>query len=150
MLDAVAPGRSRASLGFRFLQELPNVVTVLSGAGDPALVLENAATMSAYDPLTARERAAVMDAAVQCIRELGVPCSGCRYCCDTCPAELNIPILLQEYNDRRINGDGWRFGKPAGAKDAADCLGCGTCLEKCPQHIDIPATLRALAEMQKK
>ena len=40
---------------------------------------------------------------------LGVPCSGCRYCCDTCPAGLNIPLLIQGYNEQRVSGEGWRL-----------------------------------------
>ena len=78
-----------------------------------------------------------------------MPCTGCRYCTDGCPASLEIPKLLALYNELVTSS-------PAAVRMAVEalpgdqrpdaCLGCGACAAACPQKIDIPAVLAALDE----
>ena len=146
MLQAAAPGRTLESWGFRFLMGLPNVTTVLSGMSSEEQVRENAAVFEKHDPLS-REEAGILEKAGQAfIKDMGVPCSGCRYCCDTCPAQLDIPLLLQSYNEKRISGDTWRLEGLSSTKGADQCLQCNTCVSHCPQKIDIPAVMKKLCE----
>ena len=79
---------------------------------------------------------------------LGVPCSGCRYCCDTCPAGLNIPLLIQGYNEQRVSGEGWRLSNLKWTKGPEECLHCNTCRQYCPQRIDIPEVLAQYAALR--
>lgn len=150
ILQAARPEWSLSSWGMRFLQTLPNVQTVLSGMNTDGQILDNTATFSAPHPLTEEELATLFRAKDAFMEHLGVPCSACRYCCDTCPAELDIPLLIRAYNELSMGGETWRFATMQGAKGPEECLGCGTCLSHCPQRIQIPDVLKKLAEMQKK
>ena len=144
ILKAEQPDRSIPSWGFRWLMGLPNVRTVLSGMGSIAMVEDNCATFHEHKPLSAGEAEILEKARAAFIDDLGVPCSGCRYCCDNCPEQLNIPLLIQAYNEKRISGKTWRVNGLEGAKGAEHCIDCGACMEHCPQKIRIPDVMEAL------
>ena len=73
-------------------------------------------------------------------------CTGCEYCLP-CPQGLNIPELLEYFND-------WNtFGKNESTKTeylqwvpedgfASGCIGCGACEKKCPQQLPIVQALK--------
>lgn len=148
ILRAAAPGRSLSSWGFRFLMGLNHVQTVLSGMSAPEQVADNIRTFGAPDPLNEDEKKALKKAASVFLRDLGVPCSGCRYCCPSCPAGLDIPLLIKGYNENRVSGETWRVAELSGMSHGPeDCLHCGTCLTHCPQKIDIPETMSRFAAM---
>jgi predicted aldo/keto reductase-like oxidoreductase len=144
ILKEAAPERSIPSWGFRWLMGLPNVRTVLSGMGNISMVEDNCATFHEHKPLTVTETEVLETARAAFIDDLGVPCSGCRYCCDNCPEQLNIPLLIQAYNEKRISGKTWRVNGLEGTKGAEHCIGCGACMEHCPQKIRIPDVMEAL------
>lgn len=146
ILKEAAPEKSVSSWGFRFLMGLPGVQTVLSGMSDLEQVRENVKTFSEYKPLNAREQQALQQAVSVFLDDLGIPCSGCRYCCDTCPAGLDIPLLIQAYNEYRISGETWKIEGLGGTKGADQCLQCGACRSHCPQKINIPDVLKRFAE----
>ena len=151
ILEAAAPGRTIPEWGFRFLMRLENVHTVLSGMSSVEMIGENAGTFSEMQPLTDEETDVLMKAAQSIVGSMGVPCSACRYCCPTCPAELDIPLLLKGYNELRFTNKGnWRV---SGLKDAAGpeaCLQCGECMNHCPQKIDIPDAMQKYAALRAK
>ena len=109
ILKAAEPERSIPSWSFRFLQGLPMVQTVLSGMTTMEQIEDNVDTFSRQEPLNEQELDTLWQAKDAFMSTLGVPCSGCRYCCDTCPAGLNIPLLIQGYNEQRVSGEGWRL-----------------------------------------
>ncbi|MBP5425921.1 MAG: 4Fe-4S dicluster domain-containing protein, partial [Prevotella sp.] len=79
-----------------------------------------------------------------------VPCTGCRYCCKGCPAGLDIPALLSEYNDMKVQVSltpMMRLESLPEDKRPHACLQCGSCMQICPQGIHIPDILSELAEM---
>lgn len=144
-LKAIAPDRSIASWGFRFLQTLPNVQMVLSGMSNMEQMVDNVNTFSTPAPLSESETALVLDIA-EGIKN-SVPCTACRYCYE-CPLELDIPALLAMYNEMRY---GYQPGilkrveeLPADKRPAA-CIGCGTCTKACPQSIDVPGVMKDFA-----
>ena len=63
-------------------------------------VEDNLRTFRQDWPLTEEERKVLMDIAENLKK--GVPCTACRYCCDGCPIGLNIPYLLECYNDYKF------------------------------------------------
>ncbi len=147
-LKAFRPEASDASYAFRFLQGLDNIKMVLSGMNELPQVEDNLNTFREYDPLTEEEQNALFEIAESLKR--GVPCTQCRYCCAGCPMELDIPYLLECYNDYKyaatttasVRIDGLTEDKRPSA-----CIGCGQCAHACPQGIDVPAALAELAEM---
>ena len=149
ILKDAEPERSIASWGFRWLMGLPNVQTVLSGMGSLEMVEDNCATFQEYAALNAEEQAMLEKARTAFIDDLGVPCSACRYCCDNCPEGLNIPLLIQVYNEKSlVGGTGWKVPGLEKTKGAEHCLQCGACMEHCPQRIQIPEVMAKLKEMK--
>ena len=144
VLREAAPGQSISSWGFRFLQGLPNVHTVLSGMSTLEQVQDNLKTFESCNPLSQEEMAVLEKAKQLFLSHLGVPCSACRYCCDTCPAGLDIPLLIRGYNEMNTSGEIWRVGMFSNTKNADACIQCGVCSKRCPQKIDIPEVMREL------
>ncbi len=148
MLRAVEPERSISSWAFRFVQELPGIQVVLSGMNAMEQIEDNLATFSEYKPLRESDHQVLKDAIQALIEELTVPCTACRYC-NVCPQELDIPTMLQIYNQYAMNRHPFALNPlrelPEG-KRPADCLGCGACANACPQNIQIPDLLKQLAE----
>jgi predicted aldo/keto reductase-like oxidoreductase len=148
ILKEAAPDRSIASWGFRYLMGLPNVQTVLSGMGSLEMIRDNAATFEEYAPLDAREQATLEKARQAFIDDLGVPCSACRYCCDNCPENLDIPLLIRSYNEKSLGGATWKIPGLDQTKGAEVCIGCGACMSHCPQKINIPQIMENLKKKE--
>ena len=139
---------SDASYAFRFLQSLPGVKVILSGMNEVFQVEDNLQTFREEWPLTDEERSVLMEIAENLKK--GVPCTGCRYCCAGCPAGLNIPYLLECYNDYKYAQTmtpSMRIDALDEEKRPAACIGCGQCRHACPQGIDVPSALAELAQM---
>ena len=150
ILKDAAPERSIPSWGFRYLMGLPNVQTVLSGMGSIEMIEDNAATFHEHKPLDEQEQEILRQAHDAYICDMGVPCSGCRYCCDNCPEELNIPLLISAYNEFSITGKTWRIVGLDKTKGPEYCIECGACMRHCPQKIRIPEVLKKLKESKIK
>ena len=147
-LTALNSEESFASWGFRFLQNLPNVKMVLSGMSNMAQMEDNLRTFGERKPLNEQEYSAVMELAEG--MKKSVPCTACRYCCDGCPAGLDIPLLISVYNDlkfsKSVNTSMLVEFMPDEQKPSA-CLACGKCAQICPQGISIPDVLKELDEI---
>ena len=112
---------------------------------------DNLRTFREEWPLTSQERSVLLEIAENLKK--GVPCTACRYCCDGCPVGLDIPYLLQCYNDYKFAQSlppSMRIDALEEEKRPAACIGCGQCMHACPQGIDVPAALAELAEMYEK
>lgn len=146
-LKAVCPDASVASWGFRFLQGLPGVQMVLSGMSNMEQMKDNIRTFADRNQLSEEENVLVLEIAES--MKNSIPCTGCRYCCDGCPMELDIPMLLGVYNEIR-------FAPTTNAvipiefmeeeKKPSACVACGKCMEICPQNINVPEAMKNLAE----
>jgi len=147
-LHALRPDESIAAWAFRHLQTLPNVKMVLSGMTTMEQLTDNVKTFSDHKPLNESELDTLYNIADS--MKKGVPCTACRYCCDGCPMELDIPLLLSVYNDMKFNPAftvGMRLDGFAAEKLPSACIGCGACSAICPQKIDIPAALSELSDL---
>ena len=142
---------SDASYAFRFLQELPGVMVILSGMNEVFQVEDNLRTFREPNPLTDKERSTLLEIAEAL--KTGVPCTSCRYCCDGCPVGLDIPYLLQCYNDFKFANSmtpSMRLDALAEDKRPAACISCGQCEHACPHGIKVPAVLAELADIYEK
>ena len=154
-LEAAAPGRTPAEWGMRFLHGIPGVTMVLSGMSNLEQIASNVSTFSQYQPLSDEELAALMEVAKNMSAKTSVPCTACRYCTTHCPMELDIPRLLDQYNELLYSG---RTVLPSLFISALDenkrpsaCIGCRSCEAVCPQEIKISEALAALdAQLNKK
>ena len=146
-----APGRTDAEWSFRFLQSLPNVKMVLSGMSNLTQMQQNIATFETRAPLSDAELSALLDVAEGLKK--GVPCTGCRYCCDGCPMGLDIPRLIGIYNELKVSpvtNIAMRIEWLPEDKKPSACISCGKCTQICPQKIDIPHELENLTATLEK
>ena len=147
-LQELDPYRSDSSWALRWLHDIPGIAVVLSGMSSLEQMKENIATFDRPDPLSERERAILAEIAEGL--KGSVPCTSCRYCCEGCPAELDIPALISEYNDLKIQVSltpVMRLESLPEEKRPDACLKCGACMHICPQGIHIPDILAELADM---
>jgi predicted aldo/keto reductase-like oxidoreductase len=150
VLKEAHPDWSVASWAFRWLMRLDNVQVILSGMSNMEQIIDNVGTFTDGGPLS-DEDAAILEKACDMFRgEINVPCTGCRYCCDDCPMQIEIPKVLQVYNKMKLDGPMQIFGLMGINPGPKDCVGCGSCAGHCPQHINIPEIMAELADQLKK
>ena len=150
-LKALRPEESIAAWGFRWLQELPNVTVTLSGMSNMAQMEDNIKTYLEEKPLSGEEHRVLEEIAAGMLDS--IPCTGCRYCCDGCPMGLEIPMLLDIYNDLRFSPAftvAMRMEALPKEKGPAACIGCGARQQMCPQGIQIPELLKECAALMEK
>jgi predicted aldo/keto reductase-like oxidoreductase len=150
MLKKERPHDTTASWAFRFLQSLPNVQVVLSGMTKLEQLKDNIETFSKNDPVTETEKE-LLNKIVKTLVDM-IPCTGCRYCCEGCPKELDIPNLITLYNELNFGNPQYSLNetlkvlkKPDEQKSPSACIACRACAKVCPQSIDIPDVLRKFA-----
>ncbi|MGI6736998.1 MAG: aldo/keto reductase [Anaerovoracaceae bacterium] len=150
----LAPRRSDASWALRFAAGQENVALVLSGMSSEEQLRDNMDCMTDFRPLDKAEQEAVREAAAVIAQDIEIPCTGCSYCVDGCPAGIPIPRYFSLYN-------GWKkAADPDWSPESAyyqrltarqpkpeDCLGCRRCEEICPQHLPIVELLGRMGEM---
>lgn len=140
------PARSAVEWSFRWLLGIPNVKTILSGMSDLAQVEKNCRIFQESVPLSEVEEGVLMDVAESL--KGGVPCTACRYCVDSCPQEIDIPMMMNAYNDLQFDTSftvSMQMDAVPEGQRAQDCIQCESCVQMCPQGIDIPTVLEDLA-----
>lgn len=139
-LKALRPEETIPAWAFRFLQGIPEVVVTLSGMSNFEQLKENIKTFEAGRPLQKRESAALLAIADGMLNGT-LPCTACRYCTSHCPKGLDIPSLLELYNEHSFTGGGFIAPMALGAlpedKKPSACIGCRSCEKVCPQQIKI-------------
>jgi hypothetical protein len=140
-----------AEWGLRWLWNQPEVSVVLSGMSTMEQVQENLASASRSGPgtLSTADLELIGRVREEYERLCPIPCTDCKYCLP-CPSGVNIPRILEIYNDLAIYGDQRRarivYGWLSDDERANLCIECGECLEKCPQSIEIPDWLKKAHE----
>ena len=149
-LKGLRPDETIPAWCFRWLQGVEGVTMVLSGMSNMAQMEDNVKTFESAKPLSESETDLLMDIAEKL--KNAVPCTACRYCCDGCPMELDIPTLLALYNDLKVTPSfllGMRVEALPPEKRPTACIGCGACVSICPQNINIPEKLADMADILK-
>ncbi len=150
-LAAIRPDESAAAWAFRWLTSLPNVKMILSGMSNLPQMEDNVKTFSTDKPLNDNEIQMLFDIAEK--MKDSVPCTACRYCCDGCPMQLDIPMLMQSYNDLHFATSltpVMQIEALPEEKRPSACIACGACASACPQKIDIPDIMAKLSDLYSK
>lgn len=149
-LKKLRPDAAPAEWAFRFLQSIPEVKVTLSGMSNFEQLKENIAVYEEAKPLSDKEMTALSAVAAEMINGGTVPCTACHYCTSHCPQGLDIPNLLELYNEHKLTGGGFIAPMALGAvprdKQPSACIGCRSCEAVCPQQIKIS---EALADFNK-
>lgn len=139
---------SSASWAIKFVANLPNVVTILSGMNSIEQLQDNINTLTDFKPLTDSELQACFNAASIMNKKDVIPCTGCDYCSD-CPKGVKISTVFACYNEYK-NGDiseeesKKKYSEIPAENNADVCIKCGKCASHCPQSIKIPEKLEEL------
>ncbi len=140
-LRALRPTATPAEWAFRFLQSLPEAVVTLSGMSNMEQLAENIKTYESTAPLSDGEMTTLLGIASEMTAKTALPCTSCRYCVDHCPMELDIPKLIELYNEHTYSNGGFiapmALDAMAENKRPDACIGCRSCEEVCPQGIKI-------------
>lgn len=59
---------------------------------------DNVGTFDSTESFSDEDEALLMEVCEKFRSQIVVPCTACRYCCDGCPAKINIPEYLRAYN----------------------------------------------------
>ncbi len=152
-LKTLRPQETVPGWAFRFLQSIPSVTMILSGMSDMQQLTDNIRTFETDAPLNDAEMKGVMEIAGEMVGKIALPCTACRYCTTKCPKGLDIPTLLELYNEHIFTGGGFlpEFGLMAidREKHPDACVGCKSCEAVCPQQIKISEAMADFADKMK-
>lgn len=136
-----------AAYALKFADELPGILTTLSGMSTFEQLVDNINTFEA-PAMTEKEKAAVEAASRAIQSDIIIPCTACNYC-DECPSGIKIPEIFKMYNVAATKGFHNIWSSLSGQyysqeKTAADCIQCGACESHCPQKIHIIDELKKI------
>lgn len=149
-LRALRPDEDLPAWAFRFLQGIEGVTMILSGMSTMEQLQNNIRTFETERKLNQTEWDTLLGIAEEMIQKI-LPCTACRYCTAHCPKGLDIPKLLELYNEHCFTGGG--FIEPMALmampqeKHPSACIGCRSCEAVCPQQIKIS---EAMADFHEK
>lgn len=141
--DAFSVKRSSVEWCFRYLYNMPQVMTILSGMSTMEQIEDNlrifknaAANTMAEDELALIEKVKQLFLA-----RIKTKCTACSYC-QPCPQNVHIPNIFNDYDSHLILDQVDNFKNQyqnliKEGKDASLCIACGQCEEACPQHLPI-------------
>ncbi|MDD3276929.1 MAG: aldo/keto reductase [Kiritimatiellales bacterium] len=133
----------------RFILSNPAITAALVGFSSKEEIDQAVRVAETFTPLPAQRHAEIQD---QIRDQFDGFCTGCGYCLP-CPQGLQIPKLMDAYNQRILRGPAaehitdnlkWLWG--VGTETAADCIGCGQCEKACTQHLPIIERLGEIVE----
>ena len=150
-LHSMRPDEKTPAWAFHFLENIPEVGVVLSGMSNMEQLAENIKTFECANPLNTEENELLLGIARR--MTTGVPCTSCSYCTEYCPQGLNIPRLINLYNQHKYSGGGFLISMALDAmgadKQPSSCIGCRSCEAVCPQGIKISEILADFSEKLK-
>ena len=124
---------------------------ILSGMSNMQQLKENIKTFEEEKPLNETEFGEIMKIAHKRAGKGTVPCTACRYCTSHCPMELDIPRLIELYNEHKYSGGGFIAPMALSAmpdnKKPSACISCQSCEAVCPQQIKIHEVMAEFAGM---
>ena len=143
-LKQFRPEADATEWAFRFLQSIPEVTMILSGMSSLEQLKQNIQIFQTDKPLNKTEKQALFTIADGMLNGK-LPCTSCHYCTTHCPQQLDIPRLLELYNEYCFTGGGFIAPMVVGTlpeqKRPSACIACKSCEAVCPQQIKISEAL---------
>ena len=147
---------SPAQLALKFVLDLDNIMTVLSGMNDINQVRENLkmADQVEINKLSEKEKSFYQKAREIYKSKEKIACTSCEYCLP-CTVEINIPKIFALWNNAFLY-DEEEKSKKAFEEYLIDgvnpdaCIECGKCEKICPQSLEIIEGLRKANEFLTK
>jgi len=126
---------------WRFVLGNPDISVALAGAKLLRDVEQAVRASRRFKPLTKAQRERLIKAAKSLGEDI---CRNCGYCRD-CPQGIDIPTIMQLFDDARIYPYEWPRHRTIYAKlspQADACKECGQCEEACPFNLPIMERLK--------
>lgn len=140
-LKGLRPQEDTAAWAFRFLQGIEGVGVILSGMSDMVQIQKNIQTFETESRLDAAEEEALLGIADKMLKKATLQCTACKYCTPHCPKGLDIPYLLELYNEHAFSEGGFiapmALSSISKEKQPSACISCRSCEAVCPQQIKI-------------
>lgn len=140
-LKSLRPEEDVPAWAFRFLQSISGVTLTLTGSSNFEQLKANIKTFESGKALDTQEMDTLLTIAKSMLNGNTLPCTACRYCVSHCPRKLDIPFLLELYNEHSFTGGGFIAPMALMAvpeeKQPKSCIGCRNCEAVCPQQIKI-------------
>ena len=151
---ALQPELSVASWAIRFAASQEDVFMVLSGMSNMDQLNDNMSYMENFEPMTDAELALLPEAVKAIYEDVAIACTGCRYCVEGCPKNIEIPQYFALYNSE-MSAPNELFSVHRSYYEnytlthgkASDCIRCRKCERACPQHIRIADALKQVARV---
>jgi len=145
-----APGdRDVVQAAIRFNVSQPAITAALVGFSNTDEVDQAVAAVENFTPYPAEHIERVKANLGEAFNGF---CTGCGYCIP-CPAQLEIPKLMDVFNQKILTGtdesmrDRLKWHWSMGPDVAAGCLQCGQCEDACTQHLPIIKRLQEIAAL---
>lgn len=148
-LKALRPEEEIPAWAFRFLQSIKGVTMILSGMSNMEQIQANIHTFGEHRPLNEQEMSTLLEISDKMLGKSTLPCTSCHYCVSHCPKGLDIPLLLDLYNEHCFTDGGFiapmaLMAMPEEKRPGA-CIGCRSCEAVCPQQIKISEAMKDFA-----
>ncbi len=140
-LRDIRSNESVVGWAFRYLQSIPQVKMILSGMSNMQQLEQNIATFNTFEPTNDDENKVLFDIAKKMTSPKTLACTFCRYCTEYCPKGIDIPRMIELYNEDVFTGGGFRASMALSVvekdKLPSACIGCQSCEGVCPQQLKI-------------
>jgi len=154
VLKAARPNRSIVSWAFRWLRSFPGVQMTLSGMSTMEQLKENIKLFSETNKDFTDDDEKYLYEACEIFRSgIGVPCTNCLYCVNECPVGIDIPRVMNIYNNVTQDEGAWEFNGILDLdpeKTPANCIKCNVCENRCPQQVEILNIMGEITDWQQK
>ena len=150
--EAFEDKRSPVEWAFRYLQAMPEVITILSGMSNWEQTTDNLRIFDLNERPVLTEQEKALFAAVKAtyMARTKTRCTGCEYC-QPCPMGVQIPRIFRGYDGAMLRADSsFKQGYArivADNADASRCVACRKCEKACPQHLPIVQYLKEIHEV---
>lgn len=145
--------KSVVEAALRFNISQPAVTCALVGFSEKSHVDQAVDAVENFTPYTAEHIESLRQNIMENFNGL---CTGCKYC-QPCPADINIPRMMDAYNFRILQGDDpqnvldrLKMHWSLDPKLAENCTQCGQCEDRCTQHLPIIERMKYIAEIGEK
>jgi predicted aldo/keto reductase-like oxidoreductase len=142
--------RSSVEWAFRYLYNMPEVMTILSGMSTMEQVEDNLRIFQGADVgvITPQEEALLAKVKDAYLSRIKTSCTGCNYC-QPCPENVAISNIFRGYDEAsmldKMPGFRGRYQTLTDeGKDASKCIACGKCERACPQHLPVIRYLKEI------
>lgn len=152
MLKMIRPEETPAGWAYRFVQSTAAVKTILSSISSLEQLKSDIKIFEGdIKLLNGKEAAILMTIVDDAISRKMVNCTGCHNCTEYCHYSLDIPTLIDLYNEYKLTNSKEFITRPWSSipedKLPSKCGACGACEKVCPRGIDISEIMRDLSEI---